>query len=72
MNCFFFNFVFLQSSQTAFQEQHINGLELDEELFIELGDEEGMDGMEAMNGLDLFGDYLDGKFFFCYLHFGTL
>lgn len=43
--------VFLQSSQTAFQEQHINGPDLGDEdlLFINVQDgmDDGIDGMQV-------------------------
>lgn len=53
-------FIF-QSSHTAFNEQHINGLELGDELFSGLEDGDGVDEMEGINGLgDIFGEW-DGE-----------
>lgn len=51
----------LQSSQTAFQEQHINGPELgDEELFSALNDDMP-DGIESMNDFsDIFNGWSGG------------
>lgn len=43
-------FLLLQSSQTAFQEQHISGPELgDDELFSALNDDDITDGIDNMN-----------------------
>lgn len=56
----------IQSSQSAFHEQHINGFGLDEEELFGLGDgDDGMDDVN-MNGFDdIFGNDFDSK---CFSH----
>lgn len=57
-----FILIFLQSTQSAFQEQHISDFN-EEELLINLGDgDDGMDDVN-MNGIDdIFGNDWDSKF----------
>lgn len=56
--------LFIQSTQSAFQEQHISDFN-EEELLINLGDgDDGMDDVN-MNGIDdIFGNDWDSKYSF--------